>query len=176
MKKLRRNQEKGSEKENPSSNKGNNPIIRPKGPSRKICQIIQTPSSLLPNWIKTFNYKNEWSVEFNQKGTQEDLYISIYSEYTEQQRNGIKRFSTHENSHVGDVFMVKTFATIQWWTQADFYKEIVNISGNRLKELFPVKIMTQVNLPCELRCLELNYALETDENTIYAIPDRKSVV
>ena len=98
------------------------------------------------------------------------LYISIYSEYTEQQRNGIKRFSTHENSHVGDVFMVKTFATIQWWTQADFYKEIVNISGNRLKELFPVKIMTQINLPCELRCLELNYALETDENTIYAIP------
>ena len=61
-----------SEKENPSSNKGNNPIIRPKGPSRKICQIIQTPSSLLPNWIKTFNYKNEWSVEFNQKGTEED--------------------------------------------------------------------------------------------------------
>ena len=98
------------------------------------------------------------------------LIISVYSEYFEEQRNGPVRLSSSQNSHVGDVFQVKTFVTNQWWTQEGFYHEVVKTSGNRLKELFPVRVMTQFNLPCELQCIEVVYVLESDNNSLYIIP------
>lgn len=98
------------------------------------------------------------------------LFISIYTEYSEQQRNGSTRLSNPENSHIGDVFQVKTFATQRWWTHSGFYHEIVKTSGNRLKELFPTRIMTHFNLPCELQCIELIYVMESDPENIYIIP------
>ena len=98
------------------------------------------------------------------------LIISVYSEYEEQQRNGFVRYSNFQNTHVGDVYQVKTFNSTQWWIQPGFYHEVVKTSGNRLKDLFPIKVMTQFNLPCELQCTEISYALESEVNHLYIIP------